>query len=68
MSRRNVKPNLLPMVPDSATEPMTQEVYFLPEDGQQFREGQAVTYEVGIDQAGRYHAFNVQVVDQPSVH
>ncbi|WP_296263357.1 hypothetical protein [Pseudomonas sp. UBA6562] len=68
MSRKYVEPNLSPAVPDLTTESAAQEVYFLPEVGQQFREGQAVTYEVGIDEAGRHYALNVQIVDEPSVH
>lgn len=68
MSRKDVEPDLSLAVPGLATEPAAQEVDFLPEVGQQIREGQTVTYKVGIDETGRHYAFNVQIVDEPSVH
>lgn len=68
MSRKDVQPNLSSTALDLTTEPAAQEVYFLPEVGQQFREGQTITYEVGTDEAGRHYGFNIQIVDEPPVH
>ncbi len=73
MPRKDVEPNRLAAAPESATpesaeESTAQDVYFLPEVGRRFRQGQVVTYEVATDEAGRRYAFNVQIVDEPSVH
>lgn len=53
---------------DPGTGTAEQGMYFLHEPGKQFREGQAVSYEVGIDEQGRLYAFNVQIEVEPPVH
>jgi len=43
-------------------------MYFAQEPGKQFREGQTVSYEVGIDEQGRLYAFNVRIEVEPPLH
>ena len=43
-------------------------MYFAQEPGKQFREGQTVSYEVGIDEQGRLYAFNVRIEFEPPLH
>lgn len=45
-----------------------QGMYFAQEPDKQFREGQTVSYEVGIDEQGRLYAFNVRIEFEPPLH
>lgn len=68
MSSSDRKSTPLSVSADPEIEAAEQGMYFLQEPGKQFREGQSVSYEVGIDEQGRLYAFNVRIEVEPPLH
>jgi len=68
MSSRDFESSASTAPVDAEAEASEQGVYFQQEPGQQFRKGQAVTYEVVIGEDGVPYAVNIQIVAEPSVH
>ncbi|WP_156340847.1 hypothetical protein [Pseudomonas sp. NBRC 111124] len=68
MSSSDRKSTPISVSADPEIEAAEQGMYFLQEPGKQFREGQSVSYEVGIDEQGRLYAFNVRIEVEPPLH
>ena len=68
MSRRVRKTNSLSVFANPEIEAAEQGMYFRQEPGIQFREGQTVSFEVGIDEQGRRFAFNLRIEVEPPLH